>query len=105
MLRTDILDKMYEDWKAQIEYSNENYGTNYILAGDALLKPSERIGDGALTSGFPILGGFWDMACDGEQYTQLATGSFYPTVSNPAASGPGSLAATFPNRSCGLATL
>jgi hypothetical protein len=94
VLRIDILDKMYEDWKAQLEYSNENHGTNYVLTGDALVKPSERMGEDAPASGLPILGGFWDMACDGAECVRLNTGSFYSTVSNPAQSGPGSLAAT-----------
>ncbi len=96
VLRIDILDKMYEDWKAQLEYSNENHGANFVLTGDALVKPSERMGEDAATSGLPILGGFWDMACDGVECVRLNTGTFYPTLSNPEETGPGSLAATFP---------
>jgi hypothetical protein len=76
VLRIDVLDQMYEDWVATLPE-----GT--ILLGDNAKKPSERLGDSALTSGIPILGGFWDMGVEGTEAFRLQTGSFATGVYDP----------------------
>jgi Ca2+-binding RTX toxin-like protein len=65
VMRIDILDRMYEDWAA-------TFPEGTILLGDNAKKPSERLGEDALTSGIPILGGFWDMAFSPLKPLQIA---------------------------------